>query len=43
MKKNEIYVAPELEIINVMVETGFDGSIKNPDSGIDPMPDDGDI
>ena len=26
MKMNEIYEAPELEVLNVMIETGFAGS-----------------
>ena len=26
MKMNEIYEAPELEVLNVMVESGFAGS-----------------
>lgn len=36
MKKNEMYVAPELEVLNVMVEAGFDASL----TGGDQVPDD---
>ena len=32
MKKNELYIAPEVEVINVMVEKGFEASATmNPD------------
>ena len=27
---NEMYVAPELEVLEVMVEKGFEGSFNNP-------------
>jgi len=27
MRMNEIYEAPELEVLNVMVEKGFEGSV----------------
>ena len=30
MKMNEIYEAPELEVLNVMIETGFAGSDVRP-------------
>ena len=30
MKMNEIYEAPMLEILNVMVERGFAGSVTDP-------------
>ena len=29
--KKEMYVAPELEVLEVMVEKGFEGSMKDPD------------
>ena len=35
MKMNEMYVAPELEVLEVMVEQGFEGSAIEPG---DPMP-----
>ena len=28
---NEMYVAPELEVLEVMVEVGFNGSVNDPD------------
>ena len=29
MKKNELYIAPEVEVINVMVEKGFAASYES--------------
>ena len=29
MKMNEIYEAPELEVLNVMIEQGFAGSLES--------------
>ena len=31
MKMNEMYVAPELEVLEVMVEQGFAGSVGFPE------------
>ena len=33
MEKKELYVAPEVEIINVSVEKGFAGSVTIPGTG----------
>lgn len=33
--ENVVYVAPELEVLEVMVEQGFEGSIPMPDLGED--------
>ena len=30
------YVAPELEVLEVMVEKGFEGSVSGPGVGVDP-------
>ena len=35
MKMNEIYEAPELEVLNVMIEKGFAASV-TPDEDSDP-------
>ena len=35
MKMNEMYVAPELEVVEVMVEKGFEGSFGEPAEGLD--------
>ena len=31
MEKKEMYVAPEVEVLEVAVEKGFQGSFNNPD------------
>ena len=33
MEKKEMYVAPEVEILEVSVEKGFSASIDGPDTG----------
>ena len=33
MEKKEMYVAPEVEILEVSVEKGFEGSIEGPSFG----------
>ena len=33
MKMNEIYEAPELEVLNVVVEKGFSASVEIEDGG----------
>ena len=33
MEKKEMYLAPEVEILEVAVEQGFAGSVVNPPSG----------
>ena len=35
MEKKEMYVAPEVEIINVSVEKGFGASVDVPGGGVD--------
>ena len=41
MEKKEMYVAPEVEIINVSVEKGFQASLEEPgNGGVDPGIDD---
>mgnify|MGYP003301107016 CR=1 FL=1 len=30
------YVAPEMEVLEVMVETGFAGSTEDPNGGVNP-------
>ena len=35
MEKKEMYVAPEVEVIAVSVEKGFQGSFEEPDHGVE--------
>ena len=35
MEKKEMYVAPEVEIIEVSVEKGFEASFEAPDHGLE--------
>lgn len=37
------YFAPEVEVLDVMVEQGFAATSLNPDSGIGEMGDEGDL
>ena len=37
MEKKEMYVAPEVEIINVSVEKGFQASGDRPDGSVPPI------
>ena len=39
MKMNEIYEAPMLEVLNVMIETGFAGSLDEDDPNMPVIPD----
>ena len=37
MEKKEMYVAPEVEVLEVAVEKGFQGSLVNPPSAGDDL------
>ena len=39
MKMNEIYEAPMLEVLNVMIEKGFAGSLDDDDPNMPVIPD----
>ena len=36
MEKKEMYVAPEVEVLEVAVEKGFEGSLDGPTVDVDP-------
>ena len=36
MEMEKFYVAPEVEVLEIAVEKGFEGSVNGPQVGVDP-------